>query len=305
MTTYLRKLKISILFVFVVPVFLLTGFVAMAQTGVGINTTTPKSDFEVNGSFAKKVSVVAANTTLDSTHSIIVCNNAGSAITITLPAISGCVGRIYNIKKGTSTTDITIDANSTETIDGVETMVLSDVKAAVTFFNDGMEWKAAANHEASFPMGEISFFSTTGTNIGISSKSDGSTNMVVCRPTTTLLSRGEFDDGGGSPTPTNYGRLRYTGKNTKIFHIACTISGTLVSGTNKTLVFGIAQNGTIKTSSKVLNKFTNNNDVQSTSLHVMLTMAPNDYLDFYVGNTSNADDFSFRTFNLVAIGMPD
>jgi hypothetical protein len=40
-------------------------------------------------------------------------------------------------------------------------------------------------------------------------------------------------------------------------------------------------------------------------LHVMLTMAPNDYLDFYVGNISSSDDFSFRTFNLVAIGMPD
>jgi len=40
-------------------------------------------------------------------------------------------------------------------------------------------------------------------------------------------------------------------------------------------------------------------------LHVMLTLAPNDYLEFYVGNTTDSADFSFRTFNLVAIGMPD
>jgi hypothetical protein len=300
MKTNILKKKNILLFVFVYSFFLLTGFVATAQTGVGINTTTPKSDFEVNGSFAKKVTVVTANTTLNATHSIVVCNNAGTAITLTLPAISSCVSRIYTIKKGTSTTDITIDANSTETIDGALTMVLADVKVAVTFFNDGMEWKATANHEAPFPMGEISYFSTSGTPINISTQSNGSTNMVVCRPTTTLLNRGEFDNGGS-----NNGKLRYTGKNTKIFHIACTISGTLTGGTNKTLVFGIAQSGTIKDASKVLNRFSNSNDVQSTALHVMLTMAPNDYLEFYVGNISSSDDFSFRTFNLVAIGMPD
>ena len=124
--------------------------------------------------------------------------------------------------------------------------------------------------------------------------------MKVCRPATALLNRGEFDNGGS-----NNGRLRYTGRNTKTFHIACTISGTLVSGTNKTLVFGIGKNGTVQSNSKVLNRFSNTADVQSTSLHVMLALAPNDYLEFYVGNLTDNADFSFRTFNLVAIGMPD
>lgn len=292
--------KNTFLAIFAVSFFLLVSLVSKAQTGVGINTTSPKSDFEVNGSFAKKMTIVTTNTTLNATNSIVVCDNAGTAITLTLPAVSGCVGRIYTVKKGTSTTDITIDANAAETIDGATTMVLSDVKVAVTLINDGMEWKAIGNYDAPFPMGEISYFSTTGTNIGISSASNGSTNMVVCRPVTTLLNRGEFDNGSS-----NNGRLRYIGKSTKIFHIACTISGTLANGTNKTMVFGISQNGAIKTSSKVLNRISNTNDVQSTSLHVMLTMAPNDYLDFYVGNISSSDDFSFRTFNLVAIGMPD
>jgi hypothetical protein len=298
MNIFITKQKNNISAIF--AVLLLVSFAATAQTGVGINTIIPKSDFEVNGSFAKKITAVTANTTLNETHSIVVCNNAGTAITITLPAVSGCAGRIYTIKKGTSTTDITIDANAAETIDGATTVVLSDVKVAVTLINDGMEWKAITNYDAPFPMGEISYFNTTGTTIGISSASDGSSNMKVCRPLTVLLNRGEFDNGGS-----NNGRLRYIGKNTKTFHIACTISGTLVSGTNKTLVFGIAKNNAVATSSKVLNKFSSVSDVQSTSLHVMLTMAPNDYLDFYVGNISSSDDFSFRTFNLVAIGMPD
>lgn len=292
--------KNTISAIFAICFFLFVSFAAAAQTGVGINTTNPKSDFEVNGSFAKTTTIVTANTTLNDTHSIVVCNNAGTAITLTLPAATGCAGRIYTVKKGTSTTDITLDANAAETIDGTATLVLSNVKVAVTLINDGMEWKTLSNYDATFPMGEISYFRMTGINIGISSASDGSTNMVVCRPATTLINRGEFDNGGS-----NNGRLRYIGKNSKIFHIACTISGALKSGSNKTLVFGIAQNGTIKSSSKVLNKITNSDDVQSTSLHVMLTMGPNDFLDFYVGNTSSADDFSFRTFNLVAIGMPD
>jgi hypothetical protein len=300
MEANITKQKKQILFVFTLVFFLLVNAVGISQTGVGINTTNPRSDFEVNGSFAKKVTTITTSTTLDITHSIIVCNNAVTAITVTLPAISGCIGRIYTIKKGTSTTDITIDANAVETIEGDLTVVLSDVKVAVTLFNDGMEWKEITHHVAPFPMGELSYFNLTGTSIGITSTSNGSSNMVVCRPSTTLLNRGEFDNGGS-----NNGRLRYTGKNTKTFHIACTISGTLVSGTNKTLVFGIAQNGSVQTSSKVLNRFSNTTDVQSTSLHVMLTLAPNDYLEFYVGNTTDSADFSFRTFNLVAIGMPD
>lgn len=300
MKTNITNHKKEILFVFSMLFFLLANAVGIAQTGVGINTINPRSDFEVNGSFAKKVTVVTTNTTLDVTHSIVVCNNTATPITITLPAITGCVGRIYTIKKGTSTTNITIDANAAETIEGALAVVLSDVKVAVTLFNDGMEWKEISNHIAPFPMGEVSYFSLTGTNIGITATSNGSTNMVVCRPTTTLLNRGEFDNGG-----VNNGTLRYTGKNTKTFHIACTISGTLVSGTNKTLVFGIGKNGVVQSNSKVLNRFSNTTDLQSTSLHVMLALAPNDYLEFYVGNTTDSEDFSFRTFNLVAIGMPD
>jgi hypothetical protein len=295
------KQKKEILFVFTLVFFLLVNAVSIAQTGVGINTTNPRSDFEVNGSFAKKVTAVTTSTTLDATHSIVVSNNAATAIPLTLPAISGCIGRIYTIKKGTSSADITIDANAAETIEGVLTVVLSDVKVAVTLFNDGMEWKEVGHHVAPFPMGEISYFnSSTGTPINISNQSDGSSNMKVCRPATTLLNRGEFDNGGS-----NNGTLRYVGKNTKTFHIACTISGTLVSGTNKTLVFGIGKNGTVQSNSKVLNRFSSANDLQSTSLHVMLTLVPNDYLEFFVGNTTDSADFSFRTFNLVAIGMPD
>lgn len=298
MGTIITKPKEIILSFFISGIFFLITAVGIAQTGVGINTTNPRSDFEVNGSFAKKVTLTTTSITLNETHSIVICNNASTEITITLPLLSGCKGRIYTIKKGSSTANLIIEANGNETISGALTYVLADEKAAVTLINDGMEWKEAGHHVALFPMGEVSYFNTTGTTINITSQSNGTSNMVICQPVSTFLNRGEFDNGGA-----DNGRIKYIGKNTKTFHVGCTISGS-VPAANKTLVFGIAKNGTVQSNSKVLNIFSNN-DTQSTSLHVMLSLAPGDYLDFYVGNTTGSEDFTFKTFNLVAIGMPD
>ena len=54
-----------------------------AQTGVGVNTTTPKSSLEVNGSLSKKVTTITASTTLDTSYNVVICNNGASAITVT------------------------------------------------------------------------------------------------------------------------------------------------------------------------------------------------------------------------------
>ena len=270
-----------------------------AQTGVGVNTTTPKSSLEVNGSLSKKVTTITTSATLNATDNTVLCNNAATPITVTLPTAVGILGRLYNIKKGTSTSDITIDGNASETIDGGTTVVLSDQMDAITLFSDGANWRTTTYKVAPYPMGEIQYFSTTGTRINILFQSTtGSDNLVVCAPATTFAGVGEFDNGGA-----NTGRLRYTGKNTKTFHIACTISGTLNSNTSSTLVFGIAKNGTVVDASKVLNRFANTSDIQSTSLHLMITMNTNDFLEIYVGNISNSTDFKFNTLNLFALGM--
>lgn len=272
--------------------------IANAQTGVGVNTTTPKSSFEVNGSLSKKVTTITANTTLDTSYNVVICDNGASAITVTLPTASGILGRLYTIKKGTSTSNITIDGNASETIDGAATIVMSDQMDAITIFSDGTNWRTTTYKVAPYPMGEIRYFSTSGTRIFISNQSDGSTNMVKCAPATTFDGLGEFDNGGA-----NDGRLRYIGKNTKTFHIACTISGDLNSSTNVTFVFGIAKNGTVVNASKVLNRIASTTDTQSTSLHLMITMAENDYLELYVGNITSTADFQFMTLNLFALGM--
>ena len=97
MQTITPKRKNILLNVFAISFFLLTFFFGNAQVGIG--TTTPLSTFEVNGSIGQKVTTVVANTTLDGTHSLVVCNNGSSPITITLPSAVGVIGRFIQLKK--------------------------------------------------------------------------------------------------------------------------------------------------------------------------------------------------------------
>jgi len=148
-----------------------------------------------------------------------------------------------------------------------------------------------------FPMAEIAYFNTTGSNITITAISDGSTNMVKCNPATTLENSSSFDNGGADD-----GRLRYTGIPTKHFHTAVTISFA-ATGTNDIFVIGIAKNGTADEDCKVLQKISVAGDTQSTALHCMIELETNDYIELYVGNMSSTDDFTIKTLNIFAAGF--
>jgi len=148
------------------------------------------------------------------------------------------------------------------------------------------------------PMGETNYFNTTGTAITISAQSDGSTNMVLVNPTTALSSgEYEFDNGGG-----NTGRLRYTGTTTKMFHIACTISFS-PDNANDEFVVGVAKNGTVISTSKIISKARGIGETSTTALHVMAEMATNDYLELYVGNISGTGNFTIKTLTMFAMGL--
>lgn len=72
----------------------------------------------------------------------------------------------------------------------------------------------------------------------------------------------------------NTGRLRYTGTTTIIFHVACAIS----MGTNRNndhFVFGLARNGALISTSKVIQRTNNSGEIMSTALHVMVALAQN------------------------------
>jgi hypothetical protein len=286
--------------VFTILFFLLGSYISNGQ--VGINTITPNSTLEVNGSVGQKVTAITATTTLDATYNTIVCNNS-SAITVNLPTVasSACDGRIYTIKKGmSSTNDITIDGNSSETIDGATTFVLSDVLGAITIASDGTEWKIIGNHLSPYPMGEVSYFSTGGTTVTISSQTTdgGLTNMVSCGPATAFSGMAMDFDNGGS----NNGTLRYIGRTPRLCHIACTISVSPATA-NDEFIFGVAKNGSVYVSSKIIQRMGATTDAQSTAMHVVIPLNYGDYLNLYVGNMIAGRNVLVKSLNLFALGM--
>lgn len=300
MKKIITKSKNIILCVFVVSFLLLNNYNICAQVGIG--TTTPNSTFEVNGSMSQSVTTVTSNATLDETESVIICNNGSTPITITLPTAVGIDGRIYTIKRDDSSTkNVTIATTSSQMIDGMATLLLTNSKEAVTLISNGADWKKLSSNDSNnvqYPMGEINYFDPgTGTTVTISSVSDGSTNLVKCEPATTLSAGAmEFDNGGS-----NNGRLRYTGSITKSFHVTCTISVVAASSSTDQFIFGIAKNGVVIPSSKVIQKLGTGNDTQSTTLHVLATLATNDYLELYMGDYTSADNAKVKSLTLSAL----
>jgi len=204
---------------------------------------------------------------------------AGSGDTIRIANnVSAAAGYVQSLTVGSAITLVCI--NATEWI---------AIAAHGDWTNGTWNWTDIS------PMGEISYFSTTGTAITIASQSDGSTNMVAINPASglTALSMG-FDNGGA-----NDGSLRYTGKLTKAFHVAATLSGTAAT-VNDIFVLGIAVEGTVVTESKVLGS---SGGTQFSSLHGYVKLSENEVLTVEIGNTSAGRNFTVKSLNLFAMGM--
>ena len=106
---------------------------------IGVNTSTPASGLEINTSMGLKVTTITSATTLDNTHNIVLSNTG--PYTVTLPAAASNTGRVYSIKNiDSDCDDITIDGNSTETIDGLATYVLDSYNNVVRIISDGSNW---------------------------------------------------------------------------------------------------------------------------------------------------------------------
>ena len=128
-------------------IFFSTNYV-FSQNGVGVNTVTPKSSFEDNGSFGKKVSTISTSVTLDENYSTIVCDNGSTPITITLPSAATCNARIYEIKRAVNVLN-TATVTIVGTIDGAVNYLLSNSGQSVTVFSDGTTWlKRDGSNEA-------------------------------------------------------------------------------------------------------------------------------------------------------------
>lgn len=104
-----------------------------------INTWSAMNTFSKAVNYA--YTSLSANTTLDTTHSVVDVDASGAAITITLPTAVGCNGREYRIRKlDSSANAVTIDGAGAETINGAATKLLSAQYATATLLSNGTNW---------------------------------------------------------------------------------------------------------------------------------------------------------------------
>ncbi len=100
---------------------------------VGINTNSPGSYLDVNGSAAQAITTTSSNLTLNDTHYTVIIT--GSSPTITLPAASSCARRIYVIVNRTSASR---NISTYNAFNGTATTITS--YSAMTIQSDGSNW---------------------------------------------------------------------------------------------------------------------------------------------------------------------
>ena len=147
------------------------------------------------------------------------------------------------------------------------------------------------------PMGEMSYFDMAGHEVTINAQSSGSDNFVLV-DAATALSANPYEFTADAEEP---GTIKYVGLNTKMFHVASSIS--FGGSPNDVIVAAIAVNGAYKGVSRVLRNLRGGGDIGSTAIHVMVELNTDDTLSLYVGNTSTDTNITFYALNLFAMGM--
>jgi hypothetical protein len=106
---------------------------------IGVGLAAPTSSFDMSASVASgAITTVTGNTTLNTTHHTVLVDATSGNITITLPSVSSITRREYIIKKiDASTNTVTVDANSTQVIDGALTQVLRTQWQGIQIKNTG------------------------------------------------------------------------------------------------------------------------------------------------------------------------
>jgi hypothetical protein len=150
----------NLLSVVLVAVFSLGTFYSSLGQSVGINTPTPLSSFEVNGSFGQTVTTITSNVTLNATQSIVICNNGSNQITVSLPVASTCAGRTYSIKRNSSST---AQVRIIGAIDGALNLYLKNPCESATLISNGTEWNTINGSNSSMAWGTLGTANTDST----------------------------------------------------------------------------------------------------------------------------------------------
>lgn len=98
-------------------------------------------DSELATALELNIGTVTTDYTIPLSDYTILADASSNTITTTLPTANGNAGKIYNIKKTDSSNNVvTIDGNSTDTIDGDETYEISIQYESITVQSTGTEW---------------------------------------------------------------------------------------------------------------------------------------------------------------------
>lgn len=91
--------------------------------------------------YADKATAKTTTYTATGDETVIACDATSAAFTVTLPAAASYTGKRYVIKKTDSSTNaVTIDGNSSETIDGATTTTINTQYEAIEIVCDGSNW---------------------------------------------------------------------------------------------------------------------------------------------------------------------
>lgn len=94
------------------------------------------------GGFGILTDSKSSSFTADGSATLYLCDASGGAITATLPAAATTTNRVYIFKKtDTTTNDVTIDGNASETIDGATNYALTVEDESITIISDGTNWR--------------------------------------------------------------------------------------------------------------------------------------------------------------------
>ena len=115
-------------------------FVDASIDNVGINTSTPNSSLQVEGSISKPIASKTTNYTLNDEDYTILLDGTSNTVTATLPTAVGITGRIYNIKCIDDTNQCDIDPDGIEEIDSNNANFILTKHETITIQSDGSNW---------------------------------------------------------------------------------------------------------------------------------------------------------------------
>jgi hypothetical protein len=94
----------------------------------------------VDGAFALEATTVTTSFNANPNTCVFFCNTINNNITITLPDVSGTLGRIYLIKKTSANNTLTIATTGAATIEGAASLILAANNAFRFLISNGINW---------------------------------------------------------------------------------------------------------------------------------------------------------------------